>query len=196
MPITSVQVFSGRPCHGLLWDWISGLPSTNHRFVLHGHAIWVGRCGVLFARSWNYILFRRSCELTQSLALNGQREGGREGRTDGGRVLGRKGGTDFGETDRRREGQMDGWTGRQADQWTDRQTDRHTDGRMDGWTDRQRNRETERRMDRWLDVWNDKNTHCSQYLKTYSIRTIIALKVDCVHAKKQDIQIDLQKSFH
>ena len=32
--------------HDVLWDWISWLSSTNHRYVLHGRAIWVGECRV------------------------------------------------------------------------------------------------------------------------------------------------------
>ena len=46
MSITSVQVFLGWPGHNLQWDWASELSSTNHNYILHGHAIWVGGCGV------------------------------------------------------------------------------------------------------------------------------------------------------
>ena len=43
--ITRPQWFSGSG-HDLLWDWASGLPSNNHHYVLHGHAIWVSGCRV------------------------------------------------------------------------------------------------------------------------------------------------------
>ena len=46
MPITSVQVFVGQG-QDLLWDWVSGLSSASHCYVLHGRAIWVGGCRVL-----------------------------------------------------------------------------------------------------------------------------------------------------
>ena len=43
MPITSVQVFFGRPRPPVeLKFWTS----ANHRYVLHGRAIWVSGCGL------------------------------------------------------------------------------------------------------------------------------------------------------
>ena len=32
--------------HDLLWDWLSGLSTANHLYVLHGHTIWVDGGGV------------------------------------------------------------------------------------------------------------------------------------------------------
>ena len=52
--IQAVHVNYSSPCflgvatatHDLRQDWVSGLSSTNHRYVLHGRAIWVGGCRV------------------------------------------------------------------------------------------------------------------------------------------------------
>ena len=32
--------------HNLLWNWVSGVSSTNHQYVLHSCTAWVGTCGV------------------------------------------------------------------------------------------------------------------------------------------------------
>ena len=70
MPITSVQVFLGRPCHNFMWDWVSKFSPANHLYVLHGCVIWVGGCRIPFSdHQAASSPCRKSCELTWSLGV-------------------------------------------------------------------------------------------------------------------------------